>query len=248
MREITQFAQYTVEIWRRPGQRNMHLTVRPEGHVRITCNRRRSKREIFAFIESSHAFIAKRLEALEQQRRLHPPRQVLSGETFLFFGERLPLQVVWIWLPRPRVAKTGDGLELKAPVGATHAERRQALEAFYRKEARAHLSLRLRSLSLEMGKAPQEISIRGQSTRWGSCSATGQISLNWKLLCAPRSVIDYVIVHELAHLHHMDHSPRFWSLVERFHPEWRDAKRWLRAHELEIRAMFSAPMKTPLKA
>jgi predicted metal-dependent hydrolase len=89
-----------------------------------------------------------------------------------------------------------------------------------------------------MDLAPRSFAVRGQTTRWGSCSARGQISLNWKLMAAPLEVIDYVIVHELAHLVHMNHSRRFWDLVGRFHPDWRSAKAWLSRHEPEINSQF----------
>jgi predicted metal-dependent hydrolase len=89
-----------------------------------------------------------------------------------------------------------------------------------------------------MGHFPSHVSIRGQRTRWGSCSSEGAISLNWKLLAAPIDVIDYVIVHELAHIRHLDHSPQFWSLVETFYPDWRLAKLWLKEHEFSIGVQF----------
>ena len=238
MREITQFAEYKVEIWRRPRQRHMRLTVRPEGHIRITCNGRRSKREIFTFIESSRDFIARCFRDLERQRCENPPRQIISGELFFYLGRRLPLQLIWSWKKRGSLQVVGDQIELLAPVGASAEERRDLLQKYYRLEAQQLLLSRMAFWVEKMGRGPKQVVVRGQSTRWGSCSASGQISLNWKLLCAPPEVLDYVIVHELAHLYHMDHSPRFWALVEQFFPDWRVAKLWLRKHESEIRAMF----------
>ena len=74
------------------------------------------------------------------------------------------------------------------------------------------------------------LTIRGQRTRWASCSATGAMSFNWRLLLAPEPVLDYVVEHEVCHLEVMDHSPRFWRLLESRVPDWRDHARWLRRY------------------
>lgn len=232
MKEITQFAQYTVEIWRRSRQRHMHLTVRADGCVRVTCNKRRSKREILSFVEQSKDFIEKRVSELK------PRRTFSSGEAFFFFGRALPLQIVWSWSPRIRLEARERELEMVAPLSSSIEDRRRALYAFYRRQARLHLQERLSFWSARMDLRPERLAIRGQQTRWGSCSFQRQISLNWKLVAAPESVIDYVIVHELAHLQHMNHSPCFWKLVESFFPDWRAAKKWLRQHEPEIKVQF----------
>jgi len=74
----------------------------------------------------------------------------------------------------------------------------------------------------------RQIVVRNQRSRWGSCSASGTISLNWRLIQTPDSVRDYIIHHELVHLQEMNHSPRFWTRVEQSYPAWRDAERWLK--------------------
>ena len=77
---------------------------------------------------------------------------------------------------------------------------------------------------------PKCVTIRGQRTRWGSCSIGGHVSLNWRLVMAPPDVLSYVVVHELAHLAEHNHGPGFWSLVERFCPDFRMHKKWLKQH------------------
>lgn len=106
------------------------------------------------------------------------------------------------------------------------------LEAWYRQQARHHLPLRLQEWSVRMGVSCVGVSIRNQKSRWGSCSSRRQISLNWRLICLPTGVGDYVMVHELSHLRHMDHSPAFWSLVASFVPEYADCRKALRAFSL----------------
>ena len=112
-----------------------------------------------------------------------------------------------------------------------HLPARRAKEAFrewLREEARKYFSVRLPELSRELDISFRRFSVRAQKTRWGSASRRRTISLNYKLLLMPLWVSDYVMIHELCHLVHMNHSLRFWKLVESFCPRFREARKWLR--------------------
>lgn len=102
--------------------------------------------------------------------------------------------------------------------------------ASLRRRARIELPARLRQLAARHGFEPGRVTIRDQRSRWGSCSPSGDISLNWRLILMPDAVRDYVLLHELAHLREHNHSRRFWRLMSRICPTWRDARRWLREH------------------
>ena len=106
----------------------------------------------------------------------------------------------------------------------------KALEAWLRHQARQDIEARLAQRSVEMRQQPRCIYIRDQRTRWGACSRRGNLSFNWRLVMAPPAVLDYVVVHELAHLAEPNHSPRFWLLVAAFCPEFKRHKAWLREH------------------
>ena len=105
-----------------------------------------------------------------------------------------------------------------------------AIERWYRRAARAEIAPRLDAAVARAGVAYTGLTIRGQRTRWASCSAGGAMSFNWRLLLAPEAVLDYVIEHEVCHLEVMDHSPRFWRLLEARVPDWRDHAKWLRRY------------------
>lgn len=85
-----------------------------------------------------------------------------------------------------------------------------------------------------LGRKPATLAIRDTRSRWGSCSSEGRLMLSWRLILAPPAVFDYVVTHEMAHLVHMDHSPRFWALVERLDPHAGAARRWLRRYGAEL--------------
>jgi hypothetical protein len=93
----------------------------------------------------------------------------------------------------------------------------------------------------EIGVGFRSIRIGAQRTIWGSCSARGALSFNWRLVLAPFDVLDYVVVHELCHLRVLDHSPRFWRLVERHRPAWREHRDWLREHGPELLGLTPSP-------
>jgi predicted metal-dependent hydrolase len=105
----------------------------------------------------------------------------------------------------------------------------------WRARAKAALPSRLFELADRHGLAVRAVSIRSQRTRWGSCGRNGHISLNWRLMLMPDWVRDYVLVHELMHLRRLDHSPKFWRLVEAACPDYRAARQWLRAHGPALR-------------
>jgi predicted metal-dependent hydrolase len=102
--------------------------------------------------------------------------------------------------------------------------------AGYRRQARAEIAPRLDAAVARAGTRYSGLTIRGQKTRWASCSSTGAMSFNWRLLLAPGPVLDYVVEHEVCHIEVMDHSPRFWALLESRVPDWREHSTWLRRY------------------
>lgn len=117
-------------------------------------------------------------------------------------------------------------------------EQKSALDARYRQAAKEYIPRRVEHYLPMTGGRYERITIRAQKTRWGSCSARGTLSFNWKLMLAPPDVLDYVVVHELCHLTYMNHSREFWEAVERVMPDYRTRRRWLKEHgsELDSRA------------
>lgn len=107
---------------------------------------------------------------------------------------------------------------------------REALEKRYIAAAREYFPKRAAYFLPLTGGTYQRITIRDQKTRWGSCSAGGTLSFNWRLMLAPPAVLDYVVIHELCHLTHMNHSKAFWALVESVCPDYRTHRKWLKDH------------------
>ncbi len=160
------------------------------------------------------------------ERRLSDVQGVLAqiaqrGATVPYLGSTLHLQAE---PGRQRVHRQGE--RLLVPDG----DPRPALERYYRRMARHEVAERLDRATALAGTPYRDLVIRAQRTRWASCSATGRMSFNWRLLLAPERVLDYVVWHEVAHLQVLDHSPRFWALLERYWPGYRQDRDWLRRH------------------
>ncbi len=104
----------------------------------------------------------------------------------------------------------------------------------YRSQAREVISRRAAYFAPLMGVSYNRIAIKETKTRWGSCSAKGNLNFHWKLILMPAKILDYVVVHELAHLKEMNHSPRFWVQVEKMLPDYRQRRKWLKEHGAEV--------------
>jgi hypothetical protein len=113
-------------------------------------------------------------------------------------------------------------------------KRLEVLDRRYRNSARIKITARVEHYHSKTGGNYTSITIRDQKTRWGSCSSRGTLSFNYRLIFAPDKVLDYVVVHELCHLTHMDHSKAFWGMVESIMPDYLICKQWLREHGNEL--------------
>lgn len=120
------------------------------------------------------------------------------------------------------------------PVSTLTPQQREALKKRYVQAAKEYIPKRAAYYNQFIGGDYERITIREQKTRWGSCSSCGTLSFNWKLMLAPPAVLDYVVVHELCHLKHMNHSREFWAAVESVMPDYREKRKWLKEHGCEL--------------
>jgi predicted metal-dependent hydrolase len=215
--EIPSEIPYTVR--RSDRARRVRVNVHAHTGVEVVLPTRAPERAAAAAVSELRPWIERRLsDAQEALARVARSAAAHPG-TVPYLGR--PLRLV-AEDGRTRVHRKGE--RLLVPAG----DARPALERFYRRAARAEIAPRLDRATALAGSSYQDLSIRGQRTRWASCSAGGRMSFNWRLLLAPEHVLDYVVWHEVCHLQILDHSPRFWALVERHWPGYREDRAWLR--------------------
>ena len=207
------------QVRRSDRARRVRVTVDAVRGVQVVLPRRAPEREAAAAIRELRPWIERRVAELAGARATVAAR----GDTVPYLGRTLAL--VNDSPGRTRVARRGE--TLLVPAGA---DRVPALERWYRRAARAEIEPRLDRACALAGTSYSRLTIRGQRTRWASCSQRGAMSFNWRLLLAPEAVLDYVIWHEVCHLEVMDHSSRFWRLLASRSPGYREQMRWLRMH------------------
>jgi predicted metal-dependent hydrolase len=207
---------YTVR--RSERARRIRVTVDRAHGVQVVLPRRAPERAAAAAVRELGPWIRRRVGELAQAQAQIAAR----GDTLPYLDETLSVR------PEPgRSRAHRRGAELLVPDGP---ERPAAVERWYRHAARVEISARLDRACAVAGLAYDRLTIRGQRTRWASCSPAKAMSFNWRLLLAPEAVLDYVVWHEVCHLKVMDHSPRFWELLEGYCPDYRVHQDWLRRH------------------
>jgi predicted metal-dependent hydrolase len=206
------------QVRRSDRARRVRVTVDAVRGVEVVLPRRAPEREAAAAIRELRPWIERRVAELAGARA----KVAARGDTVPYLGRTL---VVREERGRSRVARRGD--VLLVPRGD---ERVPALERWYRRAARAEIAPRLDRACALAGTSYSRLTIRGQRTRWASCSRNGAMSFNWRLLLAPEAVLDYVVWHEVCHLEVMDHSSRFWRLLASRKPDYREQLRWLRVN------------------
>jgi predicted metal-dependent hydrolase len=202
-------------VRRSPRARRVRVSVSGGGTVEVTLPANAPDRAAAAAIEELRPWIDGRLAKLAAARR----RLARAPGTLPLLGDDL---VILAQSGRSRVGRRGNTLLVPAD-GA-----QGAIERWYRREARRQIEPRLDRATILAGSRYSGLVIRDQRTRWASCSPSGAMSFNWRLLLAPARILDYVDWHEVCHLEVMDHSPRFWALLERHWPDYRADRRWLR--------------------
>ena len=204
------------------------LRLTREGLARVTIPRYGTLTAGRQFVARNQAWLEKQLLRQAQQRAR--PTHWHLGSEFLFRGERVRLELAGSDYPG-EVQFAADRLRVEDPANDLRPE----IERHLWHLAARELPLRVNHFANLYNFTPRRITLRNQRSRWGSCSRKGTISLNWRLIQAPDFVSDYIILHELAHLRHMNHSAKFWDEVRRLCPEFDKAERWLKQHSELLR-------------
>lgn len=200
------------------------LVVKADGSLEVRAPKWVTKKQILSFLEKQNDWINTRRTEISEQPKSEP---LIQGSSVYLFGERYKLQLI-----------IGKGTS-EAKAGSIHlytksheeTDIREALVAFYKLQAKEVLSPLLEHWAHVMNEEGIKLSISSAKTRWGSCKASEKhIRLSYRLMMVPEDAQEYVVIHEIAHLKHMDHSSRFWAHVETFYPDYpmqeKELKQW----------------------
>ncbi len=223
---------------RSPRARRLRLVLDGDGTPLVTLPVRAPIRSADEFVISRRDWIERHRERYAAERARHDSRGPLGdGGTLDYSGQPHRLEVRAEPGGRRSRVEHDDSVAPTIRVRLAPADGRplaSVLDAWLRREARGAVERRVAARAPQLGVAPAAVRIGDQHSRWGSASRTGRLSFSWRLVLAPPAVLDYVVVHELAHLAVFGHPPRFWQLVRSVVPDADRARRWLREHAREL--------------
>lgn len=238
------FEQIQVKVVRRRGVKNLTLRFMSENDISVTVPWRVSKEMLIKFLESKKEWIEEQQKVFAKWTPWQS-RKGMAGEQYYYLGQVFELRYGLTLLNQ--IVIQADPSHPGAPVIWCHWPEKKmkdelsfeqafkALQKYFRLEAERIITPRIALLAEQIGvAAPTRVRFRSQRSRWGSCSSRGSISLNRKLIGAPLKVIDSVIIHELCHLKHLNHSAEFWALVNRHCPDHLESDQWLNEHQLML--------------
>jgi len=242
--EYIEFNQFKILVQRKKGLRRTRLKISPSGQIELHAPLNLKEVWVEDFLKSSENWIHKTLDKISEFKKRNPTKKYVQGETQFYLGQLLALDFRKSFNKKIKFLPSKDSLLIMIPEAQWDSSKlmtpqpwiKEPLKKFLKEEFSLLASERVEYWSNQMRLKPTSVGYRFQKTLWGSCNRQGALNLNCKLIGAPMEVIDYVIIHELAHLKHMDHSPSFWKLVEHYCANHKALREWLRrnAPHLEL--------------
>lgn len=209
----------------RSKRRSIALEIQEDGTLIVRAPHSLKEAVIQKFVSQKQEWIDKTTHRVLQRREQFRPKQFVEGETFLYLGKEYPLHIAPDMHGKLLFEDRFILSERYLP------KAKKLFERWYREEAFSVFTERCQFYSQKMGVRYQVIKLSSAKQRWGSCNPKGSLCFNWRLILAPQEIVDYVVVHELAHLKEPNHSSRFWNEVEGIFPDYRNAKKWLKENQ-----------------
>jgi len=213
-------------------RKTISLRIKDDGKIIVYVPYHTPKREVKGFIKEKGSWIIKKISEKERSAK-ETEKAFIPGEKFLYFGESYPLEI-------GNTNNKGFPLKLyfgKFILGQDHLDKARDLFIYwYKREAKEKIEERVDYFSKRLQLIPEGLKITSAKYRWGSCSRNNRLSFSWRIIMAPLSVIDYVLIHELVHIKEKNHSERFWTYLETILPDYRERRLWLKknGHKLGL--------------
>jgi predicted metal-dependent hydrolase len=209
----------------RSKRRTLSLLIDDRGSLIVRAPRAATDREIHALVEHKRRWIESKQRMARERFRELQGRCFQEGSTYPYLGAWYPLRYLRPMDGEPPLHFTGDAFHLSRDRAD---QARELMTVWYRTQARRIVPERVERYAALSGIRFERVRITGAMRRWGSCTSCGNLNFSWRLVMAPLEVIDYVVIHELAHRREQNHSSRFWNEVGRIMPEYRTHRSWLK--------------------
>jgi len=210
---------------KRSNRKTASIYIERDGQVSLLIPKRLTTRQVEELIEGKRRWIYRNLAEWKDLNAAKIRREYVNGEGFLYLGRTYRLQLVETQ-GKPLMLK--DGYFCLRADNGTNPD--TAFREFYREKGKKRIGERVAYYQAKMGVEPKAIKIIDLKNRWASCSPGGNLNFHWKCMMAPPTVLDYIVVHELAHLTYPNHTKAFWNEVDKVMPDYQERKEWLRVN------------------
>ncbi|MBI9014296.1 MAG: M48 family metallopeptidase [Clostridiales bacterium] len=209
-------------------RKSIEIRIEATGEVQLKVPKNTTDKIIRDVLGRRSQWILEKIESL--YKTSVQKRQYESGEKVRYLGEQIPTIIMKRHVSKGQISKVDNELIMIVPKEASNDFISKMMIAFYKKLLKTLIVKRVKLYQHHFEHSPNKISVRDQKTRWGSCSSKRNLSFNYRLLMAPIEVIDYIVIHEMCHMEHMDHSKSYWKRVHEVMPDYKTHELWLKDH------------------
>ena len=210
------------------NRKNLSINIEPPNIITVIAPTDKSKNEIIETVKTKSKWIVQKLFEIREIEYRKYNREFINGESFLYLGRNYKLQIDVIEGLTSSKAKLSRGKFIIITPDKDFDKIKCTLESWYKEKAAEKIAERVSYYQPHFSQKPKRIIIKNQKKRWGSCTKDNKLLFNWKCIMAPSPVLDYIVVHEMCHLVHLNHSSEFWRLLKRILPDYKERKNWLR--------------------
>lgn len=212
------------QVWYKK-RKTLGIHIDAYGNIELRVPRATSDEAIRKLVEAKWHWITTKSGEMKERTKGFKKKEYSDGETFLLLGREYPI-AIHEGVPEEAIAFDGETLHLH--VAERDPERmKQLMTGFYKKQCKQQVEKRIRHHQPAFKDKPRKIAISANKKTWGTCSSKRELTFNWKLVMAPLEVLDYVVVHEMCHMVHLNHDRSFWRLVGRIKPDYEACQAWL---------------------
>ena len=216
------------------NRKTMEIAVEPPNSITVTAPIGTKEEEILKKVESKGIWIIQKIYSFKHMQYRHIEREFVNGESFMYLGRNYSLQIEVDLTVKKSEVKLYRGKFIVKSSDKYEENIRKAIELWYRNKSEQIIGDRIKYYSRFFNEMPTAIKIKEQKKRWGSCTSKNELLFNWRCIMAKSNALDYIVVHEMCHMYHKNHSKEFWGLVASVLPDYEIRKEWLKNYGVRM--------------
>ncbi|WP_425448545.1 M48 family metallopeptidase [Dethiothermospora halolimnae] len=215
-------------------RKTLEIAIEPPDNIKVKAPKAATEADILMAVKSKAKWITKKLFEIKDVEYRRRKKEYVNGESFMYLGRDYSLQIIMNKDIKEPITKLYQGKFYIETNTNNQAKLRQSMERWYRKKTLEKVIEKIEYYKPYFNVKPNLVKVKEQKKRWASCSSKRNLNFNWRCSMAPSNVLDYIVVHEMCHMVHLNHSKNFWALVEEIMPDYRERKEWLRKYGIRM--------------